>query len=242
MFNKLALFSALFFINLSLSAQGKIDTYGALVRSDTLEKKIYLCFTGHDYYDGFEHVLTVLREHNIQASFFLTGDFVREHKALVQRISKSGHYVGAHSDKHLLYNDWSERDSLLHSTEEIYADILNNLRALNALEIYPNYFMPPFEWYNKEIVDIASQLNQITVNFSYGTHSNADYTTPDMTNYIASDDIMKSILTYEELHGMNGFHLLIHPGVSLKRKDKLYLQLDFLISRFFEKNYQFARF
>lgn len=229
-------------MNASLNAQHVIDQYGAYVRSDTLDNTMYLCFTGHDFYDGFEHVLEVLLKQDIQASFFLTGDFVRKHPELVKSISASGHYVGAHSDKHLLYNDWSKRDSLLHPTERIYTDVLNNLKALNELGIQPKYFMPPFEWYNRKVVEIAVQLDQLTVNFSHGTRSNADYTTPDMPNYMSSDVIMKSILSYEELHGMNGFHLLIHPGVSPKRKDKFYLRLDTLISALSERDYQFSTF
>jgi hypothetical protein len=51
-------------------AQNIIDQEGALVRSDTLQKNIYLCFTGHDYYEGFDHVLGVLQSQKVKASFF----------------------------------------------------------------------------------------------------------------------------------------------------------------------------
>jgi len=99
--------------------------------------------------------------------------------------------------------------------------------------------MPPYEWYNKKVVHIASQLDQITVNFSSGTRSNADYTTPDMPNYISSNDILESIYSYLSLNSMNGFHLLIHPGTSPRRKDKFYLHLDQLISKLKKEGYQF---
>lgn len=229
-------------INLSLSAQNIVDKEGAVVRSDTLHKSIKLCFTGHDYDEGFDHVLRILKKHKVEGSFFLTGDFVRSHKRLVKTIAKQGHFVGAHSDKHLLYCDWTNRDSLLHSTEKIKNDILHNLLALKQLGIHPKYFMPPYEWHNKKVVEIASGLNQTTINFSYGTRSNADYTTPDMPNYTSSKAILKSIYDYESLKGMNGFHLLIHPGTSPKRKDKFYFQLDTLIATLKEKGYQFSKF
>ncbi len=223
-------------------AQNVTDQQGAVIRTDTLQKNIYLCFTGHDFYEGFEHVLGVLNKHDIKASFFLTGDFVREHAALVKSIAGDGHYIGAHSDKHLLYCDWVKRDSLLLPAEEIKADIQHNLQALENLGIRPKYFMPPFEWYNKKVVDIAGELNQVTVNFSPGTLSNADYTTPGQPNYISSDDILKSIFEYEKLNGMNGFHLLIHPGTSPLRKDKLYFHLDEIVTQLKEKGYGFKRF
>ncbi len=223
-------------------AQNVTDPQGAVVRTDTLQKNIYLCFTGHDFYEGFEHVLGVLNKHKIKASFFLTGDFIRQHAALVKSIAGDGHYIGAHSDKHLLYCDWIKRDSLLHPAEEIKADILHNLQALENLGISPKYFMPPYEWYNQKVVDLATGINQVTVNFSPGTLSNADYTTPGLSNYISTEDILKSIFEYEEANGMNGFHLLIHPGTSPLRKDKLYFHLDEIITQLKEKGYKFAKF
>lgn len=236
------LFIFLLVITQSLNAQNIIDKYGAITRSDTLKKSVYLCFTGHDFNDGFEHVLSVLRKNEVKASFFLTGDFIQNYGQLVKDIENDGHFIGAHSDKHLLYNDWSKRDSLLHSSDKIRADISDNLQKLKYLGIHPKYFMPPYEWYNQKVVEIALELNQYTVNFSPGTRSNADYTTPDMLNYRSSNDILDSIYDYEELHGMNGFHLLIHPGTSPLRKDKFYLRLDELITYLKEKDYIFLKF
>ncbi|MFS4415629.1 polysaccharide deacetylase family protein [Maribacter sp. 2307ULW6-5] len=225
-----------------LHAQQIIDGHGALIRSDTTQNTIYLCFTGHEFIDGFDHVLYVLDKHHIKASFFLTGDFVRQHKKMIQDWAASGHYIGAHSDRHLLYNAWENRDSLRYTKAEIKRDIENNLLELKKLNLDPTYFMPPYEWYNKEIVALATALGQTTVNFSPGTRSNADYTTPEMDNYMSSEDILNSIYSFEKEQGMNGFHLLIHPGTSDKRKDKLYHHLETLILHFKERGYAFARF
>ncbi|WP_192350501.1 polysaccharide deacetylase family protein [Algoriphagus sp. Y33] len=231
-----------FFLMFRLQAQEVIDAFGARIRSDSAEKIIYLCFTGHDYYEGFDHVQKVLEEAHIKGSFFLTGDFVRKHKELVSQLAASGHYVGAHSDKHLLYCDWVKRDSLLVSVEEIKKDILDNVKELNALEIFPRIFLPPYEWYNRQVVQIASEVGQYTVNFSPGTRSNADYTTPQMKNYVASEEILASIYEYESSHGMNGFHLLIHPGTDPVRKDKFYFHMAGLIKELRQRGYGFDTF
>ncbi len=239
---KTSLYILFFLFNISLCAQNLVDVEGAIVRTDTSKKNIYLCFTGHDYAEGFEYVLRVLKKQKVKGSFFLTGDFVRNYEDLVINLARSSHFVGAHSDKHLLYCDWNKRDSLLHSDSRIKEDISQNLQALIKLDIHPKYFMPPYEWYNKKVVGIASELNQITINFSSGTRSNADYTTPDMTNYISSRDILESIYRHESLKDMNGFHLLIHPGTNPTRKDKFYLHLDELITHLKKKGYQFSKF
>lgn len=240
--NKCSITLLLLLIFQTINAQELLDQYGALIRSDTLQKNSYLCFTGHDYDEGFKHVVTVLKKQKVKASFFLTGDFIRNHRKLVKRIAKQGHYIGAHSDKHLLYCDWVKRDSLLHNPEIIKKDIVDNLHELESLGIKADYFMPPYEWYNAEVVAIAKELKQTTVNFSFGTKSNADYTTPDMPNYTSSDTILKSIYDYEKKNGMNGFHFLLHPGTNPLRKDKLYLHLNDIIMYLKEKGYQFSKF
>jgi len=240
--NRVNLCFMFFLINISLISQSVVDIEGAIVRSDTLKKSIYLCFTGHDHVEGFEHVISVLNKQKVKGSFFFTGDFVRSYKDLVKDIAENGHYVGAHSDKHLLYCDWHNRDSLLFSEDHIREDILQNLYALKELGIFSKYFMPPYEWYNHKVVEIASQLDQITVNFSPGTLSNADYTTPDMPNYVSSKEILESIYNYLSLNSMNGFHLLIHPGTSPQRKDKFYSQLDKLITELGNAGYHFSKF
>ncbi len=232
----------LFFHSVAASSQEVIDRYGALIRSDVSEANVYLIFTGHEHFEGFEYVLEVLKKQEIQASFFLTGDFIRQHRELVKEIAAAGHFVGAHSDRHLLYNDWIKRDSLLYSRATIKKDIIDNLKELETIDIYPEAFMPPYEWYNQEVVEIASEAGQSTINFSPGIRTNADYTSPDMANYLSSEEILKNLYHYEQKHGLNGFHILIHPGTTPLRKDKLYLHLDSIINELKERGYHFFRF
>ncbi|MEJ7671938.1 MAG: hypothetical protein WKF59_04350 [Chitinophagaceae bacterium] len=75
------------------------------------------------------------------------------------------------------------------------------------------------------------------INYSPGTKSTADYTTPDMKNYRSSEEIYQSILDKEEkdVNGLNGFILLIHFGTDPKRTDKFYNRLDELITCVEEK-------
>ena len=129
-----------------LNAQEQYDEFGAMVRSDLQKREIYLCFTGHDFNEGFDYVTFVLGKEKIKASFFLTGDFIRNNTDLVIRLDSAGHYIGAHSDQHLLYCDWEKRDSLLDSTSTIKSDIFKNIQVLADLGIQADYFMPPYEW------------------------------------------------------------------------------------------------
>lgn len=223
------------------------EDQGAYYRADTTKKMIYLNFTAHEWYEGLPYVKKVLDSFAIKASFFLTGDFVRKDPGWVKRLYKDGHYVGAHSDKHLLYCDWTKRDSLLETLAVIEKDLRDNLQALKKLKIpltKTKFFMPPYEWYNREVYDLVSKMGLTMVNFTPGVSSNADYTTPGMKNYISSDTILQRIKKYERVHsgGLNGFHLLIHVGTESARTDKLYARLPELINYLISEGYRFARF
>ena len=224
-----------------------IFRYGGLERADTTEKNIYLTFTGGDFNDGGKWISRVLQDKGVPAHFFFTGDFYRspENKKLIKKLRKKGHYLGPHSDKHLLYASWINRDSLLVSKEEFTSDLKNNYRVMEAFGIKKKeaiFFMPPYEWYNQQISDWTDELGLILINYTPGTRSSADYTTPDMGNrYIGSQEIYERILSFESTtsSGLNGFILLIHIGTAPERTDKFYYRLEDLITELENRDYQF---
>lgn len=224
------------------------DANGAIVRGDVSKKQIALVLTGDEFADGGAIVRRTLAEHKIKASFFLTGNFYANeaYKALIKGLKKDGHYLGAHSDKHLLYADWVRRDSLLVTQDEFKRDLLANYERMAAFGISRTdapYFLPPYEWYNNVIATWTRELNLQLINFSPGTRSHADYTFPEMANrYVSSEEIYRSILAYEEKdpNGLNGFILLIHIGTDPRRTDKFYHKLGALLTDLKQKKYQFV--
>ncbi|MET0244919.1 MAG: glycoside hydrolase family 9 protein [Flavitalea sp.] len=218
----------------------------AITRGDTTQKKIALVFTGHEFADGGEQIAKTLTATNTKASFFFTGDFYSKYKPLVKRLIKDGHYLGAHSDKHLLYCDWTKRDSLLVTRAQFMKDLDENYAKMRKAGIEVNdagYFLPPYEWYNDSIVEWTSERGLQLVNYSPGTRSNADYTTPSMKNYVGSSEIFSGIENFEANtnSGLNGFLLLLHIGTEKERTDKFYNKLDALISLLRSRQYEFVR-
>lgn len=215
---------------------------GAIVRGDTAVKSIALVFTGHEFADGGEAIREALKTSGTPASFFFTGDFYRSYPALTADLKKDGHYLGAHSDRHLLYCSWEKRDSLLVSRDEFLTDLRNNYRELEKLGIKEAlYFLPPYEWYNETIASWTEEEGLRLINFTSGTLSHADYTTPSMTNYRNSEVILESIRKHEKEKGMNGFILLVHIGTHPERTDKFYYKLPEMIRELKEKGYGFLR-
>jgi len=190
---------------------------GAIIRGDKNKKEIALVFTGDGFADGGEYIFSILNKHNIKASFFFTGNFYSNPKFsdIIQSLVLGKHYVGAHSDKHLLYCDWSKRDSLLVTKHEFTEDLNNVYSKMKKYGISINktkYFLPPYEWYNDSISSWTEEMGLQLINFTPGTLSNADYTIPEMKNYRSSKTIYNSIINYEKERksGLNGFILLTH--------------------------------
>jgi peptidoglycan/xylan/chitin deacetylase (PgdA/CDA1 family) len=184
----------------------------------------------------------------VKASFFLTGRFYRNpaFKPLLQELVKEKHYLGAHSDEHLLYCDWARRDSLLVTQEQFSQDLQMNYQRMAGFGIAKtdaSYFLPPYEWYNQSIAAWTKQEGLQLVNFSPGTRSTADYTWPEMgKRYVSSEEVYQSIMTYEQQdpHGLNGFILLVHIGTDPRRTDKFYYRLSELLTALKGKGYTFV--
>jgi peptidoglycan/xylan/chitin deacetylase (PgdA/CDA1 family) len=223
--------------------------HGGIIRGIKLEKQIAFVFTGDEYADGGQDILRILKNYNINASFFFTGNFYRNQKFknLIKQLKSDGHYLGAHSDKHLLYCSWENRDSLLITNKSFINDLENNYKEMAKLGIEKNdakFFLPPFEWYNQKISDWTKKFGLQLINFTPGTRSNADYTIPEMGNkYIDSKRIYDSIINFEKQQefGLNGFILLLHIGTHPERTDKFYLLLEKLIYELKHKGYGFVR-
>jgi peptidoglycan/xylan/chitin deacetylase (PgdA/CDA1 family) len=221
---------------------------GALVRGDSTRAALSLIFTGDQFGDGAKHIRKILKKEQVLASFFLTGNFYSNPKftRTIKKLHGDGHYLGAHSNKHLLYCDWEQRDSLLVSKQEFTQDLLENYGKMEEFNIGKEdarYFLPPYEWYNDSIAKWTGDMGLKLVNMTHGTLSHADYTTPDMKNYRSSDEIFQSIINFEEQNktGLNGFLLLMHIGTDTSRMDKLYHYLEPLIEHLKKKDYQLQR-
>ncbi|VTP88071.1 polysaccharide deacetylase family protein [Sphingobacterium daejeonense] len=86
----------------------------------------------------------------------------------MKKLNAKGHYVGPHSDQHLLYAPWENRDSLLLSKSEFEADLMANIQKLKAIGVTEiNKFVAPYEWYNKQIAEWSNDLGLELYNFTH---------------------------------------------------------------------------
>jgi endoglucanase len=229
------------------STSFKTVDHGGIIRGDQTKKQIALVFTADEFGDGANVIHKALQKQNVKASFFFTGRFYRDpaFKNVITQLKQQGHYLGPHSDQHLLYADWARRDSLLITRDQFTKDLNENLKAIEKYGVQRSaikYFIPPYEWYNDSITNWTKQMGIRLINYSPGTKSTADYTWPDLKSYRSSIEIYQSILDKEkDVNGLNGFILLVHFGTDPRRNDKFYNRLDELLSVLKRKGYSFKR-
>jgi peptidoglycan/xylan/chitin deacetylase (PgdA/CDA1 family)/predicted NAD-dependent protein-ADP-ribosyltransferase YbiA (DUF1768 family) len=238
-----------------------LDPHGAVIRGDAGAKRLALVFTGDRFGEGAPAILDALQARKLKAAFFLTGNFLRDPRLRphVERMVAEGHYVGPHSDRHLLYADWTDRDKSLVTQEEFAADLTKNiadLRALGALPLTPAagdqhpassiehppvYFIPPYEHFNRDQVDWARQLGVVMANFTPGTGSNRDYAREGDQRFVPAQKIYDDILAFDQANpaGLNGFLLLMHVGSG--RQDPFHPHVGQLCDELARRGYQLVR-
>lgn len=222
--------------------------YNGIVRADTTQKRLALIFTAHDRYDGAETIIKTLRQTKVPGSFFFTGEFYENHPDIIRRIQADGHYLGSHSDAHLLYAPWKHRDSCLVSRDSMQTDLLacyQRMARFGITTANAPYFVPPYEWYNAHNASWARQLGLQIVNFTNGTLTNEDYTFPGIEAetgaiYRSNDWLWNRLLQWETDHTLNGHLLMIHFGTDPRRTEKFYTLLPQLITTLRARGYQFV--
>ncbi|MBS1653608.1 MAG: glycoside hydrolase family 9 protein [Bacteroidetes bacterium] len=232
----------------SEAAASKNFTYshGAIIRGDSTKKEIAFVFSADEFGEGIPSIIKSLRKQKVKAAFFFTGRFYRNHTAVIQQLNEEGHYLGPHSNNHLLYNDWSKRDSLLITEEQFATDMQQNLNSMQQLNIpvhHPHFFIPPYEWWNDTVAAWCNKRDLRLFCFTPGIRTNADYTYPGMKNYKSSQWILESVKEQQlkNAAAFNGAIILIHTGTDARRKDKFYYHLNELIEWFRQNGYSFKR-
>lgn len=215
---------------------------GAIVRGSRRKKQVSLIFSAHKKADGLEAVQETLQRYGVKGAFFFTGSLYRNsryHKA-IQRLRRQGHYLGAHSDRHILYTRNGRR--MLVSKREMHHDISNNYRELRRFGVGKDeapFFLPPYETHNQTVARWCRDMGLHLINITPGSYTALDWTYPGH-HYHSSDRILRSVRrkAANNPRGLNGYIFLIHISTMPARYDKFYHRLDDLIDLLRESGYQ----
>jgi peptidoglycan/xylan/chitin deacetylase (PgdA/CDA1 family)/WD40 repeat protein len=110
-------------------------------------REVAFAFNAVSSVEGLTEILNVLAEYGVQTTFFVNGDFIRQHPDAVREIAESGHEVGS-----LFYTHFNMTDSRYQITEEfIQQGLARNEdeyfeatgRELSLIWHAPYYFVSP---------------------------------------------------------------------------------------------------
>jgi peptidoglycan-N-acetylglucosamine deacetylase len=158
---------------------------------------------GNEYLSS---ILATLKKHNVSASFFLEGRWVKNNPGMAKMIAEAGHEIGNHSFTH--------PNMKQQSAPEINEEIKKTNDVIEAVTgVHTKWFAPPSGYYKDEVVNIAAAHKLGTVMWSVDT---IDWQKPSPEKLISR--------VMGKVH--NGALILMHPTESTSKSlEQLILQI-----------------
>ncbi len=139
------------------ASRESLKEYNAYYAANADEKVIYLTFDA-----GFENgntppILDTLKKHNVKATFFLVGNYIKTQPELVKRMADEGHIVGNHTLSHPDMSKISDAESFkseIEGLEKLYKETTGK----DMIKLY----RPPQGKYSEENLKMASEMGYKT--------------------------------------------------------------------------------
>ena len=143
----------------AVSFTEQYSNMGAFALTDDADRIILTFDQGYE--NGYtDDILDTLKEKNVQAIFFLTGDYAKREPELVKRMITEGHVLGNHSMNHASLPTLSH-DEAKDEIMSLHEYVLNNY----GYEM--QYFRPPCGEYSDEALEITKECGYKTVFWSF---------------------------------------------------------------------------
>lgn len=143
------------------ASAAQLSQFDAVYMGDPKEKVLYLTFDA-----GYENgctakILDTLKDHQVQATFFLVGDYLERNPDLVRRMAAEGHIVGNHTMNHPDMSKLKNRETFARELEDM-ARLYQEITGQNLCKVY----RPPQGIYSEENLKMARELGYHTVFWS----------------------------------------------------------------------------
>lgn len=198
----------------------ELKKYNAYYADDTSEKKLYLTFDA-----GFENgntpaILDALKKHDVKATFFVVGTYIKDNPDLIKRIHEEGHLIGNHTYHHPDMSKIATKESFHKELKDVETEYKNVVG-----EEMTKFYRPPQGKYNESNLQMAKDLGYHTFFWSLA-----------YVDWYENDQPSKEE-AFQKLLGR------IHPGaiVLLHSTSKTNADiLDELLTKWEEMGYKFA--
>lgn len=198
----------------------ELKKYNAYYAENTAEKKLYLTFDA-----GFENgntpaILDALKKHDVKATFFVVGTYIKDNPDLIRQIHEEGHIIGNHTYHHPDMSQIATKESF----EKELSDVESQYKEVVGEEM-TKFYRPPQGKYNESNLQMAKDLGYHTFFWSLA------YVDWYENNQPSKEEAFQKLLGR------------IHPGaiVLLHSTSKTNADiLDELLTKWEEMGYEFA--
>jgi polysaccharide deacetylase family sporulation protein PdaB len=210
-----------FFILLSVLLSLKIENHlldvsYVIHHVPTSKKLVALTFDDGPLAKTTPKILSILKEKNVKATFFVVGEQVEKFPNIVMREFSDGHEIGNHTYSHPQLTKLSK--------EDIDKEMQKTETELSHLKLHPTLFRPPCGAYNQYILQLARDKGYITILWSIDTY---DWRCPPVNSVI--DSVLHNVKP--------GSIILLHDGKSPSPTPEA---LAFIIDGLRARGYEFT--
>ncbi|MBQ7107094.1 MAG: polysaccharide deacetylase family protein [Clostridia bacterium] len=165
-------------VALTLSVVGATATFAQSNRKlpiycvETDKKQIAISFDAAWGADDTQTLISVLKEYNVPATFFVVGAWVDKYPEAVKALSDAGHQVQNHSNTH----PNMPRLSTAQMCDELKS-CNDKIKAITGVE--PTLFRPPYGDYNNATIDATESMGMKCIQWDVDSLDWKDNSTPD---------------------------------------------------------------
>lgn len=182
---------------------------------DTDKKQAALTFDAAWGNEDTRILLSILKKHDVRATFFMTGQWAAKYPEDVKMIKDSGHDLGNHSENHKNMGQLDEaqcKDEIMTVHEKV--------KKLTGVEM--KLFRPPYGDYNDQVIRTVTDCGYFPIQWDVDSLDWKDY---------GADNIVQTVLDNKDLK--NGSIILMHNGAKYTKD-----ALDAVITGLKEKGYE----
>lgn len=189
----------------------------ALIKGNVKAENIALTFNISWGEERADQILDNLKKHQVQATFFISGEWAQRHPDILKKITEGKHEIAMLGYR---YNSYLDQN-----IEDVRKDLAlanDTFKKLGYTDIH--LLRTPNGHFNKEIIKLCDSLNFDVIHWSVNSH---DWKNPGTEVII--DNVMKET--------KNGDIILMHASDSAKQTAKA---LDTILPGLKNKKYKFV--
>ena len=138
---------------------------------ETDKKQVAISFDAAWGNDDTEQLISILKEYDAPATFFVVGSWVDKYPESVKQLSDAGHQVQNHSNTHPYMSQLS--------TEQMKNELDSCNKKIEAITgNCPTLFRPPYGDYDNAVIDATAEMNMYPIQWDVDSLDWKDNATP----------------------------------------------------------------